>query len=171
MDQAKTTWLGDWRERIRLLVHSHGCNSIEDFLSKYPSEPYTKLAGRLGEDVAGIQLSWMQFEEAQEQGGVRDASMDCLARCITGHVKRGWLNGRHFEFNAAGAYAFWVGEIKRVRPDLESSAWDVWRELKALNPPQGWLPSGPNDPIIQAAFARGWPPQETHQVQMASSHT
>ena len=69
-----------------------------------------------------------------------------LARCITGSVKRGWLNGRHFEFNAAGAIAFWVTEIKRVQPELESSAWDVWRELKLLNPPQGWLPTGPNDP-------------------------
>jgi hypothetical protein len=169
MDRVKTTWLGDWRQRIRLLVNPHGCTTIADFLSRYPAEPYTKLAGRLGDDVAPIQLSWMQFEEAQEQDCVRGASMDCLARCLAGNVKRGWLNGRHFEFNAAGAYAFWVGEIKRVRPDLESTAWDVWRELKALNPPQGWLPGGPNDPLIRTAFDRGWPLQEVRQVQMASS--
>ena len=89
MGRETTTWHGDWRARIRSLVQSHGYITIEDFLSKYPSEPYTKLVPRLGEDVAAIQLSWMQFEEAQERDRIRGASMDCLARCITGSVKRG----------------------------------------------------------------------------------
>lgn len=162
MDEEKITWTGDWRKRIRGLLHSHGCETIGDFLSKYPAESYLDLADRLDPDVAALQLSWMQFDEALEQDRVREASMDCLARCITRNVKRGWLNGRHFQFNAASAYAFWVGDVTRVRPDLQPLAWNVWQALKELGPPQGWLPSGPDDTFIQAAFEKAWPPDEGH---------
>lgn len=164
MNSDRRTRVSDWRKRIRSILHSQGYETIEDYVCGFPAEPYVKLAKRLNADVAAMQLSWMQLEEAQEQGRIRGALVDCLVRCITGTVKRGWLNGKDFASNAALAYALWAGEVKRTRPDLEPLAWTIWQELRMLHPPRGWLPNGPDDLIIQAAFAKAWPHDDGHQV-------
>jgi hypothetical protein len=99
--------------------------------------------------------------------------MDGFSREVVENLKRGWGVGRHADFRTAGVYAGWMAllEFRADAPQLRPKGDAVWNSLKEIQPPRGWLPSGPNDPVIQAAFARGWPPHEMHQVQMASSHT
>jgi hypothetical protein len=145
MSHSDQTWIGDWRQRIRERIHSLGTERVTDFLERHPAEPYFKVARRLGNDVAAVQLARMQFEEASDRDEVRQVAMDGFSREVVENLKRGW----------------------GVGPKGDA----VWNSLKEIQPPRGWLPSGPNDPLIQAAFARGWPPHEMHQVQMASSHT
>lgn len=64
---------------------------------------------------------------------------------------------QRIEFQASGAYAFWIVQLQFRDPAVESRADAVWNALKALSPPIGWRPSGPNDPIIVQAFEQGWP--------------
>jgi hypothetical protein len=170
MSNSHQTWVGDWRERIRERVQSLGSESVRDFLEHHPAEPYFKVARRLGNDVAAVQLARMQFEEAADQDEVRQAAMDGFSREILENLKRGWGVGKHADFRTASVYAGWMAllEFRADAPDLRPKGDAVWISLTAIQPPHGWLPSGPNDPIIQAAFAQGWPPHEVRQVQMAS---
>jgi hypothetical protein len=171
MSNSHQTWIGDWRARIRERIHSRGSESVRGFLEHHPAEPYFKVARRLGDDVAAIQLARMQFEEAVDRDEVRQVAMDGFSREIVENLKRGWGVGRHADFRTAGVYAGWMAllEFRADAPHLRPMGDAVWNSLKEIQPPQGWLPSGPNDPIIQAAFAKGWPPQEVRQVQMVSS--
>lgn len=152
-------WSGDWRARIRGRIHALGCETMGDFLNRHPAEPYHKMARGLGVDVAAAQLSRMQFEEATDAGALRLAALDGLARVIKNHLKRGWDVGRHVVFNTAGARADWLVllEFRADAPHLLPRGEAVWDALKALDPPQGWLPDGPDDPMIQAAFDKAWP--------------
>ena len=40
---------------------------------------------------------------------------------------------------------------------LEPITMDIARALRALPPPTGWFPAGPDDPIIEAVFDSKWP--------------
>lgn len=160
MCSVNQIWGDDWRVKIRGRVRSLGCETIGDFLSRYPSEHYYKVARRLGSDVAAVQLAQMQFEEVADPSEFRQAAMDGIAREIVGHLKRGWGIGKHADFNTAGAYTGWMAllQFRANAPDQLPRGDAVWSEIRAIKPPQGWLPSGPDDPIIKAAFARAWSP-------------
>jgi hypothetical protein len=159
-DRGERVWGGDWPAKLHSRLHSLGFKTIQDFLARFPSEPYLKLVKRLGENVAAMQLIWMQFQEAQQDASFREAAKDCLAREITGQLRRGWGKGVRVDFHTAGAYANWVTELTRFQPDVRPNADAVWRALNELRPPEGWLPVGPDDPVIVAAFAKGWPDAE-----------
>lgn len=148
-------WGGDWRARIRGRIHALGCETMSDFFNRHPAEPYHKMARRLGADVAAAQLMWMQFEEISGADEFRLAAMDGLTRVIRNHLKRGWGVGRHVVFNTSHAYAVWLSLLRLYAGASRAEA--VWDALEALDPPPGWLPDGPEDPIIQAAFDKAWP--------------
>jgi hypothetical protein len=171
MSKPDQTWIGDWRERIRERVRSLGSVSVAEFLEHYPAEPYYKVARRLGNDVSAAQISRMQFEEAANRDEVRHRAMDGFTREIVENLKRGWGVGKHVEFRTAGVHAAWMAllEFRADAPHLRPKGAAVWDSLKALQPPRGWLPSGPDDPLIEAAFAQGWPLQESLQIQMTST--
>jgi hypothetical protein len=164
-DRGERVWGGDWQAKLRSRLRSLGFEKIQDFLAQFPSEPYLKLVKRLGEDVAPLQLIWEQFREAQQQGRIRAAAKDCLAREITGQLRHGWGKGVRVDFQTAGAYANWVTELTRFQPDVRPMADAVWRTLNELKPPPGWLPVGPDDPHIAAAFAAGWPDSDENETQ------
>jgi hypothetical protein len=156
-NRGERVWGGDWQARLRSSLHSLGCETVQDFLVRYPAEPYLKLVKRLGDHVAALQLVRMQFDEARQSGRVRDAAKDCLCRELVGNLKRGWGMGVRADFHMAGAYANWVTELERCQPDTRPLADAVWRVLNEMCPPWGWLPDSPDDPFLASAFARGWP--------------
>ncbi len=158
-DTGQRVWGGEWRAKVRARLHAIGCETVEDLLTRHPAEPYLKLVKRLGDDVAALQVTVLQFEEAIEQGRFREAAKDRLARLINGHLKKGWGRGLHLDFNTAGVYADWATELEKFRPESRPLADAVWRALLTLPPPQGWTPTGPDDAIIKAAFEKGWPEQ------------
>jgi hypothetical protein len=125
-------------------------------MSRHPAEPYLDLARRLA-DVAGLQLSRLQFDEAAGNDNLRSAAMDCFAREVVEHLNVGWAHGPRSDSRAASVYAHWISAIERVRPEARPIAMAVWKALKDQPPPAGWLPTGPEDPIIVKAFALGWP--------------
>lgn len=152
-------WTSDWRSIIRARLRAHGAQSVLDFAQKHPLMPYVKLARLLGPGVVAAQLEMMEFEEAKVGGYVREAAKDALCRTIYRHIKRGWRVGRHSNRTTAAAYAEWVTliEFSASCPELRQTARIVWAALEANEPPTGWLPSGFDDPLVVAAFDRGWP--------------
>ena len=152
-------WLGNWHAKIRGRIHAEGCETVTDFAKRHALLPYFKLARLIGEDVAAVQVAMMQFEEAKQAGLMREAAKDALSRGIHQHLKHGWNKGMHAKRMTAGAYAEWLSvlEFRTLAPELLPMGQAVWDALVASNPPVGWLPTGPDDPIVAAAFDRGWP--------------
>ena len=160
MANANRIWEGDWNTRVRERVRSNGSDSVLDLLDQHPCEPYFLIARRLGNDVAAAQVARMQFEEVDGPGGFRQAAIDALSREITEQLKRGWGVGKHVEFLTADVFAGWMALLEyRVGspPHILARGEAVWEELNRIDPPQGWKPTGTDDSILVAAFAKGWP--------------
>ncbi len=181
------TWSADWQGRLRNRVHALGCESIGEYLGKYPGEPYVAVAKRLGDNVAAMQLSQMQIQEIRDERQFRWVAMDSLAREISANLPNGWQRSsppprieegqtlwkhlaafgsrtlteeethQRIEFQLSGVYAYWVVLLQKYDPQVDARANAVWDALKSLCPPTGWLPKGPDDPLIVHAFDLGWP--------------
>ena len=161
-DEITTPWQGDWQLRLKTKLASLGFDELEKFLEANPGTGYVKLAENLKDaNVAAMQIYGLQVRKAVETGSLRETAIDCLVRFINEHVKRGWGNGRHFEKRAASAYAAWSTTISSNANDgeVQEKLKCVFDELEALQPKSGWLPSSSDDPIIVAAFVKGWPPE------------
>ena len=156
-ERTERVWGGDWQSRIRGLLHANGFETVREVLANYPAEPYTKVGKHLGDDIAGFQILQLQYQEALDCDGIRDVAADALAREIAGKLKRGWGRKMHRDFNRAHAFSSWIGAMRNYAPDFESSYTAVWNALLQFEPPDDWVPNGPNDPIIADAFETGWP--------------
>jgi hypothetical protein len=164
MNPTQTVWTGDWQRRVRSRLLSLGCVTMQDFLARFPGESYLKIAERLGNDIAAIQVEVTQYDEAKALSQIRDAAKDSLARDLNSHVPDGWRHGAKGDFETSGAYADWVGRVQDAEQSLRTRADAVWTALEKLHPPVGWKPAGPSDPIIAAAFEKGWPVSPRLQV-------
>lgn len=153
-------WDGDWRARLADSVRAAGASSVSEFLARHPCEPYVKVVQRLSEPFVAAQLEMVQFEEAERSGQLVQAARDGLSRIIAYHLKRGWGRGMHAQFNTASAYAGWLGLLgflQETRPELRAVGQAVWQSLIQQPPPEGWIPSGPNDLHIVSAVTAAWP--------------
>jgi hypothetical protein len=156
MDKGDRVWGGNWQAKILSRVRSAGCETLGEFLARFPGESYLKIAERLGDDVAAFQVEWMHFDEAQDAASLRHIAMDSLARDLNDHLPKGWRDGARGDFDTASAYADWVVRLQQKRSDIKPKGKAVWDALEQLRPPAGWSPSGPNDPLIVSAFFKAW---------------
>lgn len=152
MGDAEQVWAADWRERILSRIRSSGFTTATAFLAHYPADSYISAAARLGDDVAALQLEWLQFDEANSEIEIRQAAMDSLVRELNYQLPMGWRHGAKDDFETASAYADWVVRIEQKQSDLKKKAKGVWESLEKLNPPVGWRPQSPNDRLISDAF-------------------
>jgi hypothetical protein len=153
-NRGDQVWGGNWRAKIKARVHAIGCETVSEFLARFPAEPYITVAQRLGNDIAAFQLEWMQFEEGNN--AIRWLAMDSLTRDITSHLPAGWRHGTKDDFDTAGAYADWIVRLEQQQPEIKDKAKAVWTALEELHPPVGWMPSGTDDPFVVNAFFKGW---------------
>jgi|SRR5579884_1630600 len=160
---ARQTWEGNWRGRLLSRLSSLGFHSVHAFLQAFPRETYVQLAGRVGDDIAPIQVECVQFDEAALAGSIRQAARDSLTRDLLYQLKRGWEGGVKGNFATSAAYVDWLGRLEgssrnqQPNRDFRRKGEIVWAALEQLQPPLGWLPIGIDDPYIAAAFAKGWP--------------
>lgn len=159
MDKPSQTWTGNWSQRIHGALHELGFESATDFLRRFPGESYLTVVDRIAPWVAAMQLINLQMQEARASGTLRDAAMDGCARNLNDRLSDGWTEGSGAETFLAGALA---GVSAALTVDAESPESarrleGVYKALRAVRPPVGWRPSGPDDPIIREAFAQGWP--------------
>lgn len=159
MATAEDIWLGDWQSKIQERVRSVGCSTVSEFLHRHQNIAYFQVARLLGPDVAAVQLAMMQFAEAKRDHKVRTAAMDALCRALHVNLKHGWNKGLHAKRMMAGSISEWLAviEFRGLAPELRTLGEAVWAALKLSNPRIGWLPNGPDDGYIKAAFDKGWP--------------
>jgi hypothetical protein len=157
MERSERIWSGDWRSRVETRVRAAGFSNVGDFLANFPAEPYLMLAKKLGDDVAAIQLEWIQWANLRTEKEIRNLAIDSLPRAVVGHLPAGWPANPKGDFKVACAYSEWITRIEQQSPSLKPKAKAVWEQLKALDPPRGWRPSGPDDRYVVHAFISGWP--------------
>jgi hypothetical protein len=158
MAENEATWTADWPMRVKRRLREQGFETIKDFLKKHPAVPYVDVVNKIASWVAAMQLSRLQMEEAKEQGKLREAAMDSLARNLNA-LPNGWVVDSATESQAARAVARTSAliAVDGNSPQYDDQMLIVYNALKELNPSIGWRPSGPDDPLIQKAFGRGWP--------------
>jgi hypothetical protein len=140
--------MNELRTAILKRLREAGHSSVTEFADAWPGLPLHALASKLG-GVSGIQLELCLSEEARESGTIQRFAKDYLVRCLRWMLERGWGNGPDAEFDAASAYAHWASGLgERAAAAAEAA----FRRLRSLNVPVGWLPVGPDDPYIEAAF-------------------
>ncbi len=116
----------------------------------HPTATTIELARALGDDVAATQVESALRAEAQETRALRKFARDLLAREVRQSFPAGWNASEQFTFERSRVYASWSFGVESFIDELTYDA--VWSSLKQLAP-IGWLPDGPDDPIMERAFA------------------
>jgi hypothetical protein len=164
MDRAARTWQGNWRAKILSRIREVGFESVTNYLAKFPAMPYMRVAEKLGEDVAAVQVAQVQFEEAKGMRKIREAAIDSLPRDLNYYLKDGWRHGAKNDFDTSSAFAVWATRLDQLSLGLKDTVDAVWAALEKLQPSTGWRPGGGNDPLIQKAFDEGWPLHSRRQI-------
>jgi hypothetical protein len=143
-------WRGDWAERIRQRVVERGYTSVSAFAAAHPVATFIDLALLLGDDVAAIQLEDLMLKEAYSLKNAQ--ALGDFARCALVRIFRlcapeGWSDVDTFpRIHAVASWTTALGD------EYEQESDRVWARLESLSPPAGWLPSGPEDPLLVEAF-------------------
>lgn len=154
--QALQTWSCDWRERILAQVAGLGHGCVTEFMRENPTDTYAELRERLGRDVAVVQLMILQAEEALRCNELLGLAKDSVVRFVREHLRKGWGVGIRCEYRTAAAFAHWSTFLLLDAKVPREKAKRTWDALVSLQPPRGWLPSGPDDAYIGSAFKVGW---------------
>lgn len=151
------SWEGNWERRIRDRVGERHFASVTAFAESRPTATLVELADELGaEDVAAVQVEALLRDEARETSSIHRFARSMLVREVHHFFPDGWMRGDRVEWNRAGVWAKWVS---RLGQEQKSAAERVWDSLES-HVPLGWLPSGPDDPIIMQAFTEGGFPED-----------
>jgi len=153
--ERPSAWEGDWQGRVQRRVAQLGYTTYRAYLRARPGVSYDELSAELSMDKDGPPITPVQLERMQAWAVSpqerENAMLDSLVHYLRGTLKRGWGVGIYWEVNAIAALSFWSvnwGE----GPELKA----LERELRQLNPAQGWLPQDSEDPILQEAAKRAW---------------
>jgi hypothetical protein len=174
--KASRTWHGDWETRLLDRLRDLGYTNTLEFLQAFPGHSYKQLVDTIG-DCAVVQLEFLQFKEAEAADRLREAAMDCLTRNLRSYLPRGWGRSdfdstlpasvvdwlkddevtNRSRFLIASAICHSSASLVRFGAEKPKKMVLVGKALQELNPPLGWQPAGPDDPLIVAAFAVAWP--------------
>lgn len=147
-----SAWQGNWAKRIYQYTQERGFESVTDFAAQYPLFSTIHLADLLGEDVAAVQLESLWYMEAERRGALHWFVRDLLVRQLHECMPNGWGVGTEDEFAYVRSisYGRWISSLDEAHRSAANKAWD---QLKQQDIPVGWLPKGPDDPILEGAFA------------------
>jgi hypothetical protein len=128
---------------------------VTDYASDRVGVPLLALANELGpEDIAAAQLRSVLLDEATRRNTVPRLLRDLFVRELRYRLPQGWNYPLDVESRSevAGAYAGWWAELQD-HLDHEASV-SAARALLDAELPLGWLPDGPDDPVIVAFVNR-----------------
>jgi hypothetical protein len=149
------TWSGDWHSRIRDRVRLHGFETLTEYAADRAGVSLVVLADELGpEDIAAAQLRSMLLEEATRSDTIPRLLRDLLVRELREALAQGWNHPLDDEsrFRVAGAFADWWSELKdHLNHEMTTAASRAFLDAEL---PDGWLPDGPDDPVIVAFVDR-----------------
>ena len=150
------SWSGDWHARIRDRAQAKGYESVTAFADARPRVSLLALAEELGpDDVNAAQLLAILRDEAENGGFVDRFARSLLVHEIHDAIPKGWRvppeDGFDFEFNATGPLVTLVTELPETHREM---ARNLMRIMMAAELPVGWLPQGPDDPVLVSLFER-----------------
>lgn len=149
------TWSGDWHARVLERAQQRGFATVTQYASERVGIPLVVLAEELGpDDVAADQIMCLLVEEAVRTKSVPHMLRDLFVRELREALPQGWRSPLDDEARSevAGALARWKTDLKEhLDRDATSKA---GRGLLSAELPAGWLPEGPNDPVIIAFVDR-----------------
>jgi hypothetical protein len=143
------TWSGNWHDRILERVQERGFETVTQYAGEHPGTSLIELAKDLGpDDVAGAQIQSILVEEAVRTGTVTRALRDLFVRELRESLPQGWKFplDEDSRSRVAGALASWKVELKDHLDGETSFA--AGQDLLRAELPTGWLPEGPDDPVI-----------------------
>ncbi|HWO21848.1 MAG TPA: hypothetical protein VNO30_23925 [Kofleriaceae bacterium] len=151
------TWSGDWHARVLERAQRLGFATVTQYAAARVGVSLVDLAEELAsanEDVAGVQVMWILVEEAIRTNTVPRVLRDLFVRELRQALPQGWkfpLDDAS-RCDVAGAVAGWKVELKEHLDDKATSM--AGRELLNAELPDGWLPAGPDDPVIVSFVER-----------------
>jgi hypothetical protein len=149
------TWSGDWHRRILERIRQHGFDTVTEFANDRAGASLSMLADELGrEDVAPAQLRSMLLDEASRTKTLPRLLRDLFVRELRHQLPAGWKYPLEDDsrYAVVSAIADWVAEFQDYINDEGKSA--ARRILLNTELPQGWLPEGPDDPVVVAFVER-----------------
>lgn len=149
-------WAQDWPSNVTQAVQSLGYCDLTDFLQSMPAKPYSAVVATLKSRFAPAQIVSVQYREARQSGTVRNAAKDALCRHIVKRLPEGWSQKENAEYERVSALVDWSTEMQVTGgcSELEGLLKTFRRSFTA---PEGWIPTGPDDPVITEAFDKYWP--------------
>ncbi len=157
MSFAKT-WSGDWHGRILERVQQRGFETVTQYTDQQPGVSLLVLADELGPDeIAAAQIRSILIEEAIRTRTVPRVLRDLFVRELRQALPDGWkypLDDAS-RSEVAGALAHWETELEEHLDYLdEELMFRAGQGLLNAELPTGWLPEGPDDPVIIAFVDR-----------------
>jgi len=149
------TWSGDWHARILERVRQRGFESLTQYTSNHPGVSLLVLADDLGpDDIAAAQIRTLLVEEAVRTRTIPFALRDLFVRELRDALPEGWRYPLDDEsrYNVTAAIVRWEGEIKEHL--ATEAAFRTGQDFRNAEFPDGWLPAGPDDPVIVAFVDR-----------------
>jgi hypothetical protein len=149
----------NWRDLLRDELESRGFRSATAYADTQPHKPVCELTTELGADIAPTCLEQMLIEEAEASGTMERCARDLLARDLRLVFSDGWaIDGPDdFYFKSERASIF-LG-LSMVLPKAYRLAVARVRDaMDRATVPRGWLPEGPNDPVLLELFIGHWNP-------------
>lgn len=149
------TWSGDWHSRLLERVREQGFETVTEYANHRAGASLLTLADELGpEDIAGAQIQSALLDEAIRTNTVPRLLRDLFVRQLRHRLPQGWTRplDERSRYKVASAFAGWASELKEHVDDDASSA--AARAFLDADFPAGWLPEGPEDPVIVAFVDR-----------------
>jgi hypothetical protein len=151
---------GDWHGRVLERVRRRGFKTVTQYASNRPGVSLIVLADELGsDDIAAAQIRSLLVEEAISSRTVPRVLRDLLVRELHYALPHGWkfpLDDAS-RSEVAGALARWETELQ-ITHHLdcfdEEMTFNAGQDLMNAELPTGWLPEGPDDPVIIAFVDR-----------------
>jgi hypothetical protein len=142
-------WSGDWHARVLERVQRLGFNTVTQFATARAQVSLVDLAKELGsDDIAGIQVMDMLLEEASRTNTVPRALRDLLVRQLHASLPEGWKYPLDDSSRAEVIFALGHWEIELRDYLVKELTFKAGQDLLNAELPTGWLPEGPDDPVI-----------------------
>jgi hypothetical protein len=149
------TWAGDWPARVRERVKARGFASVTEYGRHRTGVPLLELAHELGpDDVAAHQIRCLLIEEALRSKTFPQMARDLFERELRKALPEGWQQPLDdaTRYEVVGAISDWYAELQDYVDHPATMA--AGKEFLNAELPVGWLPEGPDDPVIVAFVDR-----------------
>jgi hypothetical protein len=163
--ERKTRWLAEHYEPMRQRARELGFDSLTAFAESQPLESTFRLGYQLSDDHLDRELARGLVYEAEQAGTLERCARDLLARALHFRLPQGWQPAWTTHPFGTGPRKFSAFDdlLHALHYRNEPVTAAIWDALDQMPIPEGWLPQGPDDPILVEVFAKHWQDPEPDQ--------